>query len=123
MCQHSEGTFNPNSVLRMIKVVRTFVRPETAAYGVAMYGVFKLALSPNMHNPGAKMPSSSLWNSDIPSNARHSDVDPGYTIKMSKIRPQRHRLLDSSVQTILSLKNLAGLHSASVQSFCDSLCI
>ena len=44
-----------------------------------MCGIFKQALSPNMHNLGAKMPSSSLRISDIPSNARQSDnvLDPG----------------------------------------------
>jgi hypothetical protein len=50
-----------------------------------MYGVIKYALSPNRHNPGAKMPSSNFWNNDIPSNARQSNVDPGYWIEVSRI--------------------------------------
>lgn len=33
------------------------------------------------------MPCSHIWNSDIPSKVRISDVDPGYRIDMSRIRP------------------------------------
>jgi hypothetical protein len=54
----------------------------------AIYGMFKYVLLPKIHKAGANMPCSNFWNSDIPSKARISDVDLGYRIDMSKIRPQ-----------------------------------
>lgn len=80
------------------------VPPETAGNGVVMYCVFKYALSPNKHNPGANIPSSSnFWNNDIPSNARQSEVDPGYRIDISRILPQTSHTGCLTIETKLLL--------------------
>jgi hypothetical protein len=90
-----------------------------------MYGVFINALSPNRHNPGAKMPCSNFWNRDIPSNARQSEVEPGYKMdRLSSVLPRAsHTDWQSNPNFFfLQQKYLPGLHPASLQSFGDGLC-
>ena len=90
-----------------------------------MNGAFRYALSPKMHNPGANMPCSSFWKSNIPSNARQSDVDPGYTIDMSRIRPRASQTAWQFNPNFFFLAqwNFPELHPALSQSFGDGLCI
>jgi hypothetical protein len=66
-----------------------------------MYGVFKYALSPNIHSRGAKVLSSNLWNSDIPLKPTRDNMMsiPGTGLICPESAPEDHRLLDNSVQT------------------------
>jgi hypothetical protein len=70
-----------------------------------MYGVFIYALSLNSsrHNPGAKMPCYNFWNRDIPSNARKSEVQPGFRMDMSSILPSPSITYSLIVQSELLL--------------------
>jgi hypothetical protein len=107
----------------MVEIVGVFfVPPDTPLYGVAMYDEFKEALSPKRHKPG---PSSKSRNSDIPLNARQSEVDPGYMIEMSRMRPRTsHTAWRLSPNFFFRPHmNLPASHPTARQSFFEGLWI